>query len=258
MSKPSPEIEAKARERLAADEQRLGVGRAHAPEPVEKVTGSRRSSQSLREAWGQFWHHPSPWLIGGFLLGAIGYRAVLHPFSWTELVVPLALVVFFPVIEWVIHVVILHWRPRKVGGVPVDSLLSRKHRAHHVDPRVIPLVFIPWQVELWLLPSYVVVALLVFPGQAAGATFLVAVGTLMLNYEWLHFLVHSDYRPSSRAFRAVWRNHRLHHYKNEHYWFTVTSSGTADRLFGTYPDAGEVQTSPTVRRLHALEEGRLS
>ena len=105
----------------------------------------------------------------------------------------------FPVIEWVIHVVILHWRPRKVGGVRVDSLLSRKHRAHHADPRVIPLVFIPWQVELWLLPSYVVIALLAFPGQAAGATFLVAVGALMFNYEWVHYLVHSDYRPRTQG-----------------------------------------------------------
>jgi sterol desaturase/sphingolipid hydroxylase (fatty acid hydroxylase superfamily) len=167
-----------------------------------------------------------------------------------------ALVVFFPVIEWVIHVVILHWRPRKVGGVPVDSLLARKHRAHHADPRVLPLVFIPWQVELWLLPSYVVIGVFAFPGQSAGATFMLAVGALMFNYEWVHYLVHSDYRPRSKAFRAVWRNHRLHHYKNEHYWFTVTSSGTADRLFGTYPDSGEVRTSETVRQLHALEEGR--
>jgi hypothetical protein len=243
MSRPSPEIEAKAQEHLAAD---------------EKLTGARRTSQTLSEAWRQFWRHPSPWLIGTFLLGSIGYRAFVHTFRWTELIVPVALVVLFPVIEWVIHVVILHWRPRKVGGVPVDSLLSRKHRAHHADPRLIPLVFIPWQVELWLLPSYVAVALLAFPGQAAGATFLVGVGALMFTYEWVHFLVHSDYRPQSRAFRAVWRNHRLHHYKNEHYWFSVTTSGTADRLLGTYPDVGEVPTSPTVRKLHALEESRIS
>jgi hypothetical protein len=253
MSKPSPEIEAKARARLAADEQRIDAG---AREPAARITGSRRSTQSMGAAWAAFWRHPSPWLIGGFLVGAIMYRAFLHTFSWTELIVPVALVVFFPVIEWVIHVVILHWRPRKVGGVPVDSLLARKHRAHHADPRVLPLVFIPWQVELWLLPSYVVIALLAFPGQAAGATFMVAVGALMFNYEWVHYLVHSDYKPKTRAFRAVWRNHRLHHYKNEHYWFTVTSSGTADRLFGTYPDSGEVKTSETVRQLHALEETR--
>jgi hypothetical protein len=248
MSAPGPDLEAKARERLALDEQRM------AEEPLEKVTGARRTTQSLRQAWGQFWRHPSPWLIGGYLVGAVGYRATMATFGWTELIVPIALVLLFPVIEWVIHVVILHWRPRTVGRVAVDSLLSRKHRAHHEDPRVLPLVFIPWQVELWLLPSYVVLALLVFPGQAAGATFLVAVGALMFDYEWVHFLVHSDYRPRTRAFRAVWRNHRLHHYKNEHYWFTVTSAGTADRIFGTHPAATSVPTSPTVRALHSLEE----
>jgi hypothetical protein len=79
----------------------------------------------------------------------------------------------------------------------------------------------------------------------------------MFGYEWVHYLVHSDYRPRTRAFRAVWRNHRLHHYKNEHYWFTVTTAGTADRLFGTYPDTASVQTSKTVRDLYALEEQRV-
>ena len=81
----------------------------------------------------------------------------------------------------------------------------------------------------------------------------------MFGYEWTHYLVHSDYRPRSRWYRSVWRNHRLHHYKNEHYWFTVTSAGTADRLFGTYPaDPAAVRPSPTVKALHALEESALA
>jgi sterol desaturase/sphingolipid hydroxylase (fatty acid hydroxylase superfamily) len=33
----------------------------------------------------------------------------------------------------------------------------------------------------------------------------------------------------------VWRNHRLHHYQNEHCWFGVATAGTADRLLGTDP-----------------------
>ena len=53
---------------------------------------------------------------------------------------------------------------------------------------------------------------------------------LGLCYEWTHYLIHSDYKPKTRVYRAIWRNHRNHHYKNEHYWFTVTSSGTADRV----------------------------
>ena len=73
---------------------------------------------------------------------------------------------------------------------------------------------------------------------------------VLLGYEWTHYVIHSDYKPRTRLYKAVWRNHRLHHYKNEHYWFTVTSTATADRLFGTYPDPGEVKASPTAKNLH--------
>ena len=102
-----------------------------------------------------------------------------------------------------------------------------------------------------LLPSTLIV-LQEDLGEATSAlTLLVSVYGIKASYEWTHYLVHSDYRPRSRWFRAVWRNHRLHHYKNEHYWFTVTTSGTADRLFGTYPAPAAVRTSPTVKALHA-------
>jgi hypothetical protein len=241
VTKPSPEVERLAGQRLAADEQR--------------ITGSRRTNVSLGTAWRCFWHAPSPWLIATFLAGAVAARVAVGGGSVRELAIPAALVALFPVIEWVIHVVILHWRPRRVGPVAVDSLLARKHREHHADPRDIPLVFIPWQALCWLLPAYVGVALLAMPSLPGALSLLVSVYGLKLGYEWTHYLVHSDYRPVSRWYRSVWRNHRLHHYKNEHYWFTVTSAGTADRLFGTYPDAGTVQTSATVRRLHALEDG---
>jgi hypothetical protein len=177
--------------------------------------------------------------------------------SWWELLIPAGLIALFPVIEWVIHVAILHWRPRSVGPVTVDSLLAREHRAHHADPRDLPLVFIPWKALVWLLPAYVVEAWLFTPTTTSMLTLLVSIYGIKFGYEWTHYLVHSDYRPKSRWYRSVWRNHRLHHYKNEHYWFTVTSAGTADRLFGTYPaDPGAVRTSPTVKRLHDLEASR--
>jgi sterol desaturase/sphingolipid hydroxylase (fatty acid hydroxylase superfamily) len=49
----------------------------------------------------------------------------------------------------------------------------------------------------------------------------------------------------------MYRNHRLHHFKNEHYWFAVTTPGLADRALGTYPDPQSVPTSPTAKNLHA-------
>jgi sterol desaturase/sphingolipid hydroxylase (fatty acid hydroxylase superfamily) len=232
-------VEALARQRLAADEAR--------------IAGSRRRSLSVREVWGEFWRHPSPWMISAFLVLSVAVRIGVGAGSWWELLIPAGLVAAFPAIEWVIHVGILHWRPRRLGPVEIDSLLARKHRAHHADPRDLPLVFIPWQVLAWLLPAYVVVALLVVPSPTGAWTLLLSVYSLTAGYEWTHYLIHSDYRPHTRAFRAVWRNHRLHHYKNEHYWYSVTTSGTADRLFGTYPDPDTVPTSPTARNLHAVD-----
>jgi hypothetical protein len=192
-------------------------------------------------------------MIGATLTLGVVARIAVGDYRWIDLALPVALVAAFPLIEWVIHVCVLHWRPRRLGPVELDSLLARKHREHHADPRQIPLVFIPWQVLAWLLPAYVVLAFWAFPRDGLGPTFLVAVTALGFGYEWTHYLVHSDYRPRSKAFRAVWRNHRLHHYKNEHYWFTVTTAGTADRLLRTYPEPSQVETSPTVRRLHATE-----
>ncbi|MCW2765690.1 MAG: fatty acid hydroxylase [Nocardioides sp.] len=244
MTKPSPEVERLAAQRLAADEERI-TGQAS--------TSRGRAAVSLAGAWRSFWRHPSPWMISSALTAAIVARALVGGGAWWELLIPVALVALFPVIEWVIHLVILHWRPRRVGPVALDSLLARKHRAHHAEPRDIPLVFIPWPALLWLLPAYVAVALLAMPTTASALSLLVTVYGTKLAYEWTHYLVHSDYRPRSTWYRSVWRNHRLHHYKNEHYWFTVTSAGTADRLFGTHPDPSTVQTSPTVRALHAAE-----
>jgi hypothetical protein len=239
MTRPSPEIEKLAQQRLAADEQR--------------ITGSRRTSLSLGDAWRAFLRHPSPWMLGTALVGSVVARAVVGDFRWTDAVVPVVLVAAFPFIEWLIHVFVLHWRPRRLGPVELDSLLARKHREHHADPRDIPLVFIPWKALAWLIPAYVVVAVLAFPRLGLALTFLVSAAVLACLYEWTHYLVHSDYRPRSKVYRAIWRNHRLHHYKNEHYWFGVTTPGTADRLLRTYPEPNEVESSPTVRALHASE-----
>jgi Fatty acid hydroxylase superfamily len=159
----------------------------------------------------------------------------------------------FPFFEWVVHVFVLHWRPKRLGRLTIDPLLAREHRRHHVDPRDIPVIFIPWKALMWVIALVVVVALLAFPRTGLGLTFLTLAGVLGLCYEWCHYLIHSDYKPKTRFYRAIWRNHRQHHFKNEHYWFTVTSSGTADRVLGTCPDSASVETSPTAKNLHALE-----
>ncbi|MCW2787367.1 MAG: fatty acid hydroxylase-like protein [Marmoricola sp.] len=236
MSKVDPALEALAAERLAAEEAR--------------ITGSRRTAVTLGTTASEFWKHPSPWMITAALLTALGWRIAEGDWRLSDLWAPVILLALFPVLEWVIHVFILHWRPRKVVGVKIDSELARDHRRHHADPRDIPLVFIPWRSLIAVIAGDFTIAVLAFPRLGQGLTFMFALAAVGLVYEWIHYLIHSDYKPRSATYKAVWRNHRLHHYKNEHYWFTVTSSATADRVFGTYPEPGTVKASPTAKNLH--------
>jgi fatty acid hydroxylase family protein len=224
---------------------------------IVTTSGRReRGGFSLADAVREFWKHPSPWMIGTTFVAALTVRIVVGDWQLTDALVPVAMLAVFPFYEWVVHVCILHWRPRQVGPLTIDPLLARKHRAHHVDPRDVPLIFIPWRALLWVLPLAVGVAVLAFPRIGLGLTYLVFLTMLGMGYEWCHYLIHSDYKPKTRAYRAIWKNHRQHHFKNEHYWFTVTSSGTADRVLGTYPDAGSVATSPTAKNLHAATPAR--
>lgn len=71
---------------------------------------------------------------------------------------------------------------------------------------------------------------------------------LGLVYEWTHYLCHSSWRPRSAFYRELWKLHRLHHFKNENYWMGVTMHA-GDRLMGTLPEVGDVETSPTCRNL---------
>ncbi|RDI65604.1 sterol desaturase family protein [Nocardia pseudobrasiliensis] len=243
-------ISARVRAHRDQEAQSARTARARLAD-AEAAEYGRRARLSLGGAFAVFARRPSPWSIAALLAGALTARLVVGDWQPTDALVPVLMLALFPFAEWVIHVCVLHWRPRRLGPVTIDSLLARKHREHHADPRDVPLVFIPWQTLLWLLPALVLIGLLAFPRPGLGLTFLVVLGVLGLNYEWTHYLIHTDYQPRSRLFKAVRRNHRLHHFKNEHFWFTVTTSGTADRFLRTCPDPAGVTASPTVKALHA-------
>lgn len=210
-----------------------------------------RRGVTLTSAAREFFRHPSPWLLAAALIAAVIARIVLGDFRLSDAVLPLVMLAGFPFLEWTMHVIVLHWRPRRVAGITIDPMLARKHREHHVEPRDIPLIFIPMQSLYGAVGSALIVGLWIFPRTALGLTFLVVTFAIGLAYEWTHYLVHTDYHPKHAVYRAIWRNHRLHHFKNEHYWFAVTSPGTADRVLGTYPDPQTVPTSPTARNLFA-------
>ncbi|MET8773622.1 sterol desaturase family protein [Nocardia sp. NPDC004654] len=212
-----------------------------------------RRGLTLGDAFHEFLRHPSPWMIGTALVLALVARILVGDWQLSDAVLPLVMLAVFPAFEWVVHVIVLHWRPKRLGPIALDSELARKHRQHHVDPRNIPLIFIPTRSLAFVMVALLAITAFAFPRLGLGLTFLLTITVLGLGYEWTHYLIHTDYKPKRALYRAVWRNHRHHHYKNEHFWFTVTSSGTADRIFGTYPDPSEVDTSPTARNLHGAQ-----
>ena len=205
----------------------------------------------------KFVHYASPRIIGASLACALVARVAVGHWSWRDLVPPALLLASEPLTEWTIHVYLLHARPLRVRGRRVELPTAYEHRAHHMAPADLDGVLIPTYGLLIFVPLIPAVMWgLSFPlhfliGGDRVALFLtgvVASYTILGAYEWCHFLIHTPFRPRGRYYRSIWRAHRLHHYKNERYWFGITSD-FGDRVLGTNPDQSKVPKSPTARTL---------
>lgn len=213
---------------------------------------AQQSSQSerltLSQAFNDFLNRPVASFYSGFLVAAGACRLALGGWGWGDLVAVTLLALAWPVQEALVHRFLLHWRPLVILGYTLDFKVAQDHRAHHEQPDVIDHVN-PGRTELagaaalmclvwWLFAPTLEIALTGIWVHAAMGGF----------YEWVHYLIHTSYRPKSGLYRRLWRNHRLHHYKNEHYWYGVTRL-EGDILMGTNKRKGDVPTSPTCRNI---------
>jgi hypothetical protein len=207
------------------------------------------SPRTLAEALPVFLRHSSPRVVLMLLVVSIALRLAVGDWSWWDLVPVGALAAYWPVQEWLIHVFILHFKPVTVFGRHFDFPVPQKHRAHHRAPWQLDLLFIPQHSFWYTVPLIFALWFVLTPTPALALTGIVAHFALALHYEWVHFLVHTRVMPRTALYQRLWRNHRLHHFKNEHYWFGVTML-SGDRLLRTAPAVGDVPTSPTARALH--------
>ncbi len=241
----------------ASETRDLGVD--HLTAPAESVPTRRGTGPSLRDCARVFVRMPSPPYLFGAVLVALVARIAIGSWSWRDAVVVAGLVVVTPFVEWMIHVYLLHSPPFTLFGRRMEVPSAREHRAHHEAPHILEELLIPvYAVLVFLAMIAFVDWAMSFPVQlvlggdrlAGAMTGLVAAYAILASYEWMHFLIHTPYRPQGRYFKAIWRNHRLHHFKNERYWFGVTSV-VGDKVIGTAPDQREVPRSATARTLHA-------
>ena len=217
-----------------------------------------REVTSLSRAWPEFLRKQSPWAIGTGILVLVVLRLLVGDFSWRDAVAVAAMVTVYPFGEWAIHVYLLHAKPLRIRGRQLDTTAARAHRAHHQEPNDLNMVALYW----WQAAALMLLAVPFTIAIGAGLITLLA-GTVPLGallsaalagycmiflYEWTHFLIHTAYRPRSAPYKAIWKNHRLHHFKNEHFWHGVTNN-LSDRVLGTNPDQREVPKSKTARTL---------
>ena len=187
---------------------------------------------------------------------ALVIRSAVGEWSIGDVVIAAALVAVLGPVEWVIHLFLLHaspdaWTTRVLGT-------STGHRRHHLDPPDLTFILLRGIDALVfgaLLGGFaatvaVVLAWVLGVGTLATATTAVLMALLLLaHYEWTHLLVHTAYRPRTRYYARLARNHRRHHYRNERYWLGVTSN-LGDRIMRTLPAASaDVPRSDTARTL---------
>jgi hypothetical protein len=205
-------------------------------------------AESLADCFRDFLRYRSPQVLLPATAAALAARFGLGGWRRRDLAIAAGVLAAEPFTEWVIHVGILHLRPRSVRGRVIDPLLAREHRAHHADPRDQQLVFVPMPVVRAVLPALAVTWLAATRRPRPALTGVATSYAMLSAYEWTHFLIHSTYRPRHRFYRSLWRAHRLHHYRNENYWFGVTVH-LGDRVLRTFPARDEVPVSPTARTL---------
>ena len=203
-----------------------------------------------RQAWRVFSRKKAPRMLFTAVGLALIARLALGNFSWRDIVAVAAMLVIYPFGEWAIHVYLLHSK--------LDLVSTRSHMEHHADPHDLNLInFGPAEALAILLlaaPFSVGLTMLLvapIPGPLHLEPFVTELLTayvLIAFYEWIHFLIHTSYVPRSRWYKRVWRNHRLHHFKNERYWHGITNT-ISDTVLGTNPDQREIERSPTARAI---------
>lgn len=145
--------------------------------------------------------------------------------------------------EYLIHRFVFHW----VSDQPrIERIAYIFHGNHHHYPRDRMRLFMP------PVPSFIFAgfffclfylvgrefAFVIFPGFIFG----------YLSYASIHYAIHA-FAPPFKWLKPLWRQHHLHHYKNEQKGFGV-SNLFWDKIFGTEFDLKKIEDNQEeVRKL---------
>jgi sterol desaturase/sphingolipid hydroxylase (fatty acid hydroxylase superfamily) len=165
------------------------------------------------------------------------YLPVIIGFPWHAMVkfqlsivaiacVFIAGILFWSLFEYLMHRFVFHMVAESERA---QKIIYVMHGNHHEFPRDKERLFMPpvpsliitsliFLIMYTLMRSY---AFVFFPGFMLG----------YLLYGTMHYAIHA-WNPPFKWMKPLWRNHHLHHYKNEERGFGVSST-IWDHVFGT-------------------------
>ena len=196
----------------------------------DKIHNKGRA-QIFRNQYLEFLTKTHPLVIWSMYLPIIiylpYYASTRYHFSGMAITfIFLVAVLFWTFFEYMIHRFIFHW----VSDNPRTKRLAYiMHGNHHEFPRDRQRLFMP------AVPSLILASLifLLMYALMGNIVFVFFPGFILgyLLYASMHYAIHA-WHPPFKWLKPIWRNHHLHHYKNDDKGFGV-SSHVWDKVFGT-------------------------
>ena len=148
---------------------------------------------------------------------------------WRVLLTFIGGMFFWSFFEYLAHRYLFHWVAESGRA---QKFIYTLHGNHHHFPRDKERLFMP-PVPSLILSSVIFSLMFLIMGPNAFVFFPgFILGYLM--YGTMHYAIHA-WNPPFRWMKALWRNHHLHHYKDDHKGFGVSTT-IWDHVFGTMFD----------------------
>src|SRR5688572_21401820 len=195
---------------------------------------NKGQAQLFRNPYLEMLTKANPLVIWGiylpFIIGLPFYAVNAQGFTVLRtIVLYLGGMFFWTLFEYLAHRFLFHWITESKRA---QKFVYIMHGNHHHYPRDRDRLFMPPLPSLILASVIFGIMYLAMGGYAYPFFPGFMLGYLL--YASMHYAIHA-WNPPFRWMKPLWRNHHLHHYKNEHNGFGVSST-IWDHVFGTMFD----------------------
>ncbi|UAY52053.1 sterol desaturase family protein [Ferruginibacter albus] len=214
---------------------------------------NKGQAQLFRNQYLEYLTKTHPLVIWGMYIPIIAFMlyysaAVLTLDAWQIVMAFFAGMFFWTFFEYIMHRFTFHMVAESERAKKIVYVM---HGNHHEYPRDKERLFMPPVPSIIIASAifslmYLIASL--FNGSNYVFPFFPGFMLGYLMYGTMHYAIHA-WNPPYKWMKPLWRNHHLHHYKNDHQGFGVSTT-LWDRVFGTMFDLSkEKEDKEKVREL---------